>query len=1172
MMSDALGDGGKRPECSAGGSTPENIIRADSRLEGRTTVGHPVDVASGVVFTAAHDFDLPGTMRLLWRRTYAADSAARTVLGPCWTAVFLMTLEVREDGWLLIADNGSAILFERPEQPLEVGRKLLNAGAHMELWRRPDGYTIVHWHHGEADLEVWNFSGVQDVLPLTSIENAAGHRFSITHDAAGRIARVTQEMENRRLVFTHDTRGLLAAIKLEHHGGAATLVRYTYDASGMLESATDAMGAITRYAYDGEGRMVLEQNPLGSAFHFRYDREGRCVETSGGGGQNYRKLKFQAGGRLTEVTDGFGHVRRFVLNAAGQVLQQISPGGVVSTTEYDAAGRIARQIHSDGTFRGYEYDVEGNRVAMTFEDGTTVRMQYNDRHALIAYTDALGATWQLQRDERNQLLGVVNPLGNRFASPRNERGFVSETISPLGRRTWRLYGPDLSWFEVWDDLGLRDRYEFDGFGNLVTHHDAEGLRSTVRYDLCNRPVEARDAFGRTWAWRYNALGEVTEYVSAAGVVERIEYDEFGQVTAHHTPLGVMHLAYDKEGRLTEVVNRKGERYTRDYDPDWRIVREVFFDGREQCYEWDNRNRMVGVERGDGSRIEYRHSVVGEVVSIKAEPGVDHSYAYDARGFMTAATAPGSRLEFGFDKAARLVSEVQNGHTIETHFDADNFRVLRHVLGAEFGFAYDSRGRLTQISDAEGPFQELHWNAIDQLERRATTEGVVERLTWRGDDRILTQTVTAAHIVRVSRRYAYDQAGYIAASDDSGAGALRYDYDAIGRLVSVHGEAGHREHYAYDAIGAITATHRGPRELGPNGRTRRDGLTRLSYDELGRLVYTHHPEHGERRYEYDARGQLRRATLADGTAVEYTYDALWRRCARRAGDRTTAYVYAGAVLVGEHDSARGGRQFAGLEWYTLAEWQDGARRFVVPDVSNTPREVFDSRGDVVWSGAFEAFGRPRQEQQAGSADRQRFPGQYSDSVTGLADNFYRVYDPCLGSYLTPDPIGLEGGADHYGYPRNPFFWFDPFGLKCAAHKAEDEMDAHFDNKGYDKIGPKPPKNLNTPGIDGVYRARPGFGPPQYIIGEAKSSQSGRLGTTIYSGGQMSDKWVNTGVGGGSPDRLTAAVGAKDAGAIRSSVTADPSSVQKAAFHQPGGTGTPTVTTKPYDPTSTTNDKF
>lgn len=38
---------------------------------------------------------------------------------------------------------------------------------------------------------------------------------------------------------------------------------------------------------------------------------------------------------------------------------------------------------------------------------------------------------------------------------------------------------------------------------------------------------------------------------------------------------------------------------------------------------------------------------------------------------------------------------------------------------------------------------------------------------------------------------------------------------------------------------------------------------------------------------------------------------------------------------------------------------------------------------------------------------RYPGQHCDLETGLHYNVNRYYDPRLGRYLTPDPLGLAG---------------------------------------------------------------------------------------------------------------------------------------------------------------------
>ncbi len=58
---------------------------------------------------------------------------------------------------------------------------------------------------------------------------------------------------------------------------------------------------------------------------------------------------------------------------------------------------------------------------------------------------------------------------------------------------------------------------------------------------------------------------------------------------------------------------------------------------------------------------------------------------------------------------------------------------------------------------------------------------------------------------------------------------------------------------------------------------------------------------------------------------------------------------------------------------------------------------------------------------------RYAGQYEDRETGLHYNLFRYYDPQVGRFTTPDPIGVAGGFNLYQYAPNPNGWVDPWGL-------------------------------------------------------------------------------------------------------------------------------------------------
>lgn len=93
-----------------------------------------------------------------------------------------------------------------------------------------------------------------------------------------------------------------------------------------------------------------------------------------------------------------------------------------------------------------------------------------------------------------------------------------------------------------------------------------------------------------------------------------------------------------------------------------------------------------------------------------------------------------------------------------------------------------------------------------------------------------------------------------------------------------------------------------------------------------------------------------------------------------------------------------------------------------------------RADRV-AGEVPTVGQHRVRERAGElcgAPEFAVPGAVSGPGNGLHYNTLRYYDPDIGRFTTPDPIGLAGGVNLYRYAPNPMSWIDPMGLSCTSN--------------------------------------------------------------------------------------------------------------------------------------------
>jgi len=101
-------------------------------------------------------------------------------------------------------------------------------------------------------------------------------------------------------------------------------------------------------------------------------------------------------------------------------------------------------------------------------------------------------------------------------------------------------------------------------------------------------------------------------------------------------------------------------------------------------------------------------------------------------------------------------------------------------------------------------------------------------------------------------------------------------------------------------------------------------------------------------------------------------------------------------------------------------------FVHTDHLNRPIMMTDGTKTKVWEAFWWPYGEAYTLTGPASLDL-RFPGQWFQAESGLHYNWHRQYDPKLGRYLEPDPLGMPDGSNRWWYAKNsPLMEVDPEG--------------------------------------------------------------------------------------------------------------------------------------------------
>jgi RHS repeat-associated protein len=692
-------------------------------------------------------------------------------------------------------------------------------------------------------------------------------------------------------------------------------------------------------------------------------------------------------GLLTSLTTSSGQWIGIAYNSAGLISTVTDSEGRTTTYMYDSANQFLLSVKGfNGQTTNYQY-YSGDEVSFSslnalesiaFPGGTHEYFTYDTQGRLTGISADNGAqplTFAYSMGE----VSVTDGTGDTTQFYYNEQGLLVKTVDPLGNATLNTYDSNFNLTQLTNALGQSGYFTYNGAGEVTSSTDFLGNTTYFTYSgPFNNLSSMTDANGNTTSYDYDSAGDLLSTTYANGTTET--------------------STFDPEGNATSFLNANGQATQYTYNASGQMLTETF---------------------SDGSQYTYSYNAFGELAT-----------ATDATGTTT----------FTYDPTTELLTKVAypNGMFLSFSYNAAGQRTsMVDQTGFTVNYAYDSVGRLSQLTDGSGNVIVTYtYDADGRLSEKVNGNGTYTTYQYDADGNVL-HLINYAPGGTINSRfdYTYNSMG-LETSEATLDGTWTYTYDVDGQLIdavfaSTNPTVPSQDlAYSYDAMGnRISTVINGvatPYTTNDVNEYTSVGGVADTYDADGNLT-----SDGTNTYTYNSLNQLIGISGPSGTTT-YTYNALGQQVASTTNGQTTQYLIDPSGLgnvIGEYSGS--GALIADYTYglgLTSQVTTEGSSYYDF-DALGSASELTNAAGIVLDSYAYGPFGLMVQKSKT-AGNPFEFVGEYGlmDDGNGLIHMGVRVYDSSTGGFLTRDPLNSETA---YLYANDtPTNRVDPLGLRTA----------------------------------------------------------------------------------------------------------------------------------------------
>ena len=843
-------------------------------VAGGTYLGNPINPGTGVACKVEDSVDYVGTAngqtldRL--KRTYSslATSAPPGSFGRIWRHSFDRRIQWQGSNTVLAVRHDGRILFFElvnnawtPDADVSDRLvRLVDGGGNHLGWEYVNADSDEHEIYDTSGrlLKVSTRSGLTQTLAYSD-GTATPPRGGVIEGTttalpAGSLLRAIGPY-GRELGFSYDQK--LRTSQVTDSAGGIT--RYTYNADGMLSSATFPDGAVRTYLYNEPANTAGRSLPTaltgitdenGARFAtYKYDSSGRAISTEHAGGVERVTLTY--GTNTTAEIDAIGTQRTYAFQSTVGVAKNTaltqpdgSDGGSAgNATTYDANGNVASRTDFNGNRTNYAYDparnVETSRTeglaagggvtpqtrTITTEWHPTFRLPTRIAEPLRITTDvydtegtqcgARGGLCSRSIQATTDATGAQGLSGTPSGAPRTWTYTYNANGSPLTIKGPRTDVSDVTTYTYYTDndadAGKR--------GNVATITNAAGhLTSITAYNAYGQPTTIIDANGMTITLAYDARQRLTSR-NSGGEITTYAYDSVGQLTKVRLPDGsFLSYTYDAAHRLTGMQDNLGNSVTYTLDVMGNRTLEQVFDpanalAQQRSRVYNNLNRLFRELGAQNQTTTYTYDNQGNVVSVKDPLNNITANQYDALNRLKQVTDPNLGVTQYAYNGLDALTQVSDPRSLVTGYTVDGLGNLTQQSSQDTGTAvntYDAAGNLLTQTDAKGQVTAYAYDALNRVTLITFNDGSKQTYAYdqganaKGRLSSITET-NAASAVTNQIAYAYDVHGRVTSETRTVGGVqylLAYAYDSAGRLTGLTYPSGRTVTYAFDPLGRV----------------------------------------------------------------------------------------------------------------------------------------------------------------------------------------------------------------------------------------------------------------------------------------------------------------------------------------------------------------------------------